>query len=92
MTDMDAAELLLAHLQSIGADIHNGALPVIRRDIDAAIAAAVAAEREACALLADAKAEHYKKIEWFPAYGLDAFVAEDERIAAAIRARGNGGK
>lgn len=35
--------------------------------MNTAIAAAVAAEREACAKIAEDKAAHYKAIEWYPA-------------------------
>ena len=53
MNKQDTAEILLERLKSIGAKIENGALPVMRRTINDAIAAAVQAEREACAVIAE---------------------------------------
>lgn len=65
--------------------------PGLHRDILAAIAAAVQAEREACAKICETHIERIKQDNMYPAYGLDGMLYEAERIATAIRAR-NGSK
>lgn len=57
-------------------------------ELDKIISAAVAAEREACAKVADNRIKTIKSDNMYPAYGLDAMQYEAERISAAIRARG----
>ena len=55
-------------------------------ELDARIAAAVQAERERCAMIAEAREKRYKEHTLFPAYGLDGMACEAHDIAAAIRA------
>ena len=61
---------------------------IIRRDVEhqAAIAAAVQAERERCAMIAEAREKRHKENALFPAYGLNGMACEAHDIAAAIRA------
>lgn len=90
-----SAEDILSNVQL--SDLNHRDAQFVRAElieaIDAAISAAVQAEREACAKVCDARIERIKGDNMFPAYGLDGSVLyETERIAAAIRARGNGSK
>lgn len=62
-------------------------LETATRAINAAIAAAVQAEREACAMIADKRVDTIKQDNMYPAFGLDGMQYEAERISAAIRAR-----
>lgn len=88
---MNAADII-SDVQLIDLD-HRDAQFVraeLAEKIDAAIAAAVQAEREACAVVAEMREMRYREHDMFPAYGMDGLAREAHDIAAAIRARSNG--